>query len=229
MKKKLDLSTFERYLVCKVFICIIWFSLLGGAIGQAIRHHLDREIALGFGQGDLTQAFAERLGRIYGSDTFGVSESRPPESRVHRRAAKHGLSIKCEISYVEVPVKNDEDEMEIVGWPVLLPRDLMIALINSGYLHMLAGTVEQREAFWERALLDYPQETNNIDPKCCAPYSLYGDESTIFRTSCMILHWHPTLSPKNTNSLLSRFLLCIVPADKYWVVHWLCKVAVCSL
>ncbi|CAK9025741.1 unnamed protein product [Durusdinium trenchii] len=115
---------------------------IAGAIGQAIRHHLDREIALGFGQGDLTQAFAER------------------------RAAKHGLSIKCEISYVEVPVKNDEDEMEIVGWPVLLPRDLMIALINSGYLHMLAGTVEQREAFWERALLDYPQETNNIDPKC---------------------------------------------------------------
>ena len=115
----------------------------------------------------------------------------------------------------------------LMDWKENWLRDLMIALINSDYFHM-AGTVEQQKASFGSELC-YPQETNNIDPKCRAPYSLYGDESTIFRTSCMILHWHPTLSPKNTNSLLSRFLLCIVPADKYWVVHWLCKVAVCSL
>ena len=122
---------------------------------------------------------------------------------------------------VEVPMKNDEEQMEIVSWPMLLPKDLMIALLNSGYKQMLMGSLNERLAYWEQAVLDFPEEYNNIDMTNSAPVSVYGDEVNIFRCQTMVLHWQATLNPKRGDSLLSRFLVAIVPSTKYWIATWM--------
>lgn len=174
-------------------------------------------LAFAFGSGDISQNFAERLGRLVGSNTFGVAKSRAPEQRVHRRAQKHGHAFPCDVTMVEIPINRD-GEMEIVPWPMLLPKDVMMSTLSSGYSEMLLGKGDARFAYWQKALLDYPSDQNTIRPEDSFPISIYGDEATIFRSATMVLHWQATLNPKKGDSLLSRFLIAIIPSEKYWCV-----------
>jgi hypothetical protein len=59
-----------------------------------------------------------------------------------------------------------------------------------------------------------------IDKVSSAPLAFYGDEATVFRQSVMCFHWQAVLSPVASNSLISRYLIAIVPAENYWIVPW---------
>lgn len=176
-------------------------------------------IALGFGQGDISMAFAEGIGRIYGSSTFGAAASRAPESRVHRKATRHGLAFDCEVTMVEIPVSSGKS-WEIIQWPILLPRNIAIGLIKAGRLDMLMGDLKTRRQFWRIALLDFEEHAAKVDPDSSGPFSLYGDEATIFRKPCMCLQWQCNLNPYATNSSLSRFLIAVIPSEKYHIDTW---------
>ena len=79
--------------------------------------------------------------------------------------------------------------------------------------------MDQRVSYWENALLDYPNMAE-IDKVSSAPLAFYGDEATVFRQSVMCFHWQAVLSPVASNSLISRYLIAIVPAENYWIVPW---------
>ena len=194
--------------------------MLGMICGAKIFGFLLRSIsirmALAFGQGDVSQAFAEKMGRIYGSSTFGKSSSRAPEARVHRSAKQHGLALNCDVTWLDVPTKSDDGSLEICPWPILLPKDLMVALIEAGHLEMLMGTLQERRRYWEQALVDFSGH-DALDADTTAPLNLYGDESTVFRSSCMCLHWEPVLNHFRGDSMLSRFLIAIIPSERYWI------------
>ena len=173
-------------------------------------------MALAFGQGDVSQAFAEKIGRIYGSSTFGKSAARAPEARVHRSAKQHGLALNCDVTWLDVPTKSDDGSLEICPWPILLPKDLMVALVEAGHLEMIMGTLQERRRYWARALVDFSGH-DALDADTTAPLNLYGDESTVFRSSCMCLHWEPVLNHFRGDSMLSRFLVAIIPSERYWI------------
>ena len=173
-------------------------------------------MALAFGQGDVSQAFAEKIGRIYGSSTFGKSSARAPEARVHRCAKQHGLALNCDVTWLDVPTKSDDGSLQICPWPILLPKDVMVALIEAGHLEMLTGTLQERRRYWARALTDFSGH-DSLDADTTAPLNLYGDESTVFRSSCMCLHWEPVLNRFRGDSMLSRFLIAIIPSERYWI------------
>ena len=92
----------------------------------------------------------------------------------------------------------------------------MRALVDAGHADLLVGSAEAREKYWEGALRDFPCH-GDIEPRTTAPINLYGDESTVFRSSCMCLHWEPVLSGKRSDSMLSRFLIAIIPSERYWI------------
>ena len=173
-------------------------------------------MALAFGQGDVSQAFAEKIGRLYGSSTFGTSAKKGPEARVHSKARRNGLSWDCDVKWLDIPTCTNDGELEVCPWPILLPRDLMRALVDAGHADLLVGSAEAREKYWEGALRDFPCH-GDIEPRTTAPINLYGDESTVFRSSCMCLHWEPVLSGKRSDSMLSRFLIAIIPSERYWI------------
>ena len=180
-------------------------------------------IASAFGHGDLSQRVAERIGRVYGSDPFGAQGYRG-ESQLHKSVTRAALNVHCRVSHVDRPrVGPSDDEcgasVSIVPWPVLLPRDLAMALVRAGHQDFLTGTVDQRVSYWENALLDYPNMAE-IDKVSSAPLAFYGDEATVFRQSVMCFHWQAVLSPVASNSLISRYLIAIVPAENYWIVPW---------
>lgn len=108
--------------------------------------------------------------------------------------------------------KNDE-AVTIEPWPVLLPRDLLQAIFNSQHENLLTGSLEDRLHFWQQILMDFTDV--QVQPEKTAPLALYGDEVNVFRQSCMCIHVSPALCPQRSNSLRSRYLLAIVPADKY--------------
>lgn len=144
------------------------------------------------------------------------------EQRLHARLRRNKLVFPCKLTHVSVPVKKATEDtdavMAIEDWPVLLPKDLAQALIGSGKLGSLIGDRAERLQYWEKILQDFP--AMNLDPMKTAPLAVYGDEATVFRTSCMALHWAPSLCPDKTNSLRSRFLCCVIPSNKYWIEHW---------
>ena len=194
--------------------------MLGMICGAKIFGFLLRSIsirmALAFGQGDVSQAFAEKMGRIYGSSTFGKSSSRAPEARAHRSAKQHGLALNCDGTWLDVPTKSDNGSLEFCPWPILLPKDLMVALIEAGHLEMLMGTLQERQRYWEQAFVDFSGH-DALDADTIAPLNLYGDESTVFRSSCMCLHWEPVLHHFRGDSMLSRILIAIIPSERYWI------------
>ena len=112
-----------------------------------------------------------------------------------------------------------EPTLKIVPWPVLLPKDMAQALANAGYLQLLTGGQEERVSYWENGLKDYPAMAE-IDKLHSAPLAFYGDECQVFRQSVMCFHWQAALSPVASNSLVSRYLIAIVPSEFYWVVPW---------
>ena len=180
-------------------------------------------IASAFGHGDLSQRVAERIGRIYGSDPFGARGYRG-EAQLHQSVSKAKLNVRCPVSHVDVPVVVPSDHLDgfsvqILPWPVLPPKDMAKALVDSGYQHLLSGTRAERVTYWENALLDYPSMAH-IDKIASAPLAFYGDECHVFRQSVMCFHWQPTLSPVASNSLISRYLISIVPSEFYWIVTW---------
>lgn len=174
-----------------------------------------------FGTGDVAQCTVERLGKIYDSETFGTG-GYAGEERFHRRIRRtSNLAIDCPISFCDIPAKfvNDAGELElcIVAWPVVLPRDLARALINAGHANVF-GDDASRSAYWVAMLKDHPMD---IVPRSTVPLSIYGDEATIFKQSVMCLHWQSELNPRNHHSLISKFLLAIIPSDNYWVAPWI--------
>ena len=136
------------------------------------------------------------------------------EQRLHRKLVRSRLTTPCTLTDVQVPVMDKNGEaVAIEPWPVLLPRDLLQAICNSQHENLLTGSLEERLHFWQQILMDF---TNvQVQPEKTAPLALYGDEVNVFRQSCMCIHVAPALCPQKTNSLRSRYLLCIVPADKY--------------
>lgn len=178
-------------------------------------------LARAIGAGDVSQVLADRVGRIYSSNVFGASSTKTPEFRVHRKAANADLALKVEISMLDIPVAGEDGEMEIIPWPILLPHNLAIALVREGHYDKIFGTKTDRIEFWGHMMKDLsPSERSAVDPEHDAPFALYGDESTIFRASCMKLHFHPQLNKCSSDSLLSRFLICIIPSDRYWIAFW---------
>lgn len=146
------------------------------------------------------------------------------EQRLHSKMKRTGLAMPCDVKFVEIPVAQKvhakgEPVMAIEAWPVLLPRDLLETLVVTGHLDLLVGTCADRAAYWGSMVRDFPGM--QVDSSCVAPLGFYGDEATVFRESCMCLHWTPLLCPKRTDSLMSRFLLCVVPSSKYWIEAWL--------
>ena len=147
------------------------------------------------------------------------------EERFHRRVNRtSNLAMHCPISSCDIPVvcANDEGEevVSIVGWPVILPRDLAVSLINAGYEEIVFGNAAERSEYWDHTLKEYPMDIS----KRTVPLALYGDEATIWRQSVMCLHWQGILSHVSSHSLISRFLLAIIPSECYWVVSWLIRV-----
>ena len=180
-----------------------------------------KRIASAFGHGDLSQCVAERIGRVYGSDPFGAEGFRG-ENRLHIAVTRASLNVQCRLSNVDIPIVVPSDDecgttVSIVPWPVLLPSDLAMALVRAGHQDLLTGTVDQRVSFWESALLDYPNMAE-INKVSSAPLAFYGDEATVFRQSVMCFHWQAVLSPVASNSLISRYLIAIVPSENYWIV-----------
>lgn len=157
------------------------------------------------------------------------------EQRLHKTLSRNGLTVPCKVSFVDIPVTVERAAsgrpaiMGIESWPILLPMHLVEALVAGGQLPNLLGDRVQRLNYWDRMLRDFP--SLNIDPEMCAPLAFYGDEATVFGSSCMCMHWAPSLHPKKSNSMQSRFLLCVVPSEKYWVESWfaLLRFAICFL
>ena len=182
----------------------------------------EMRLASAFGHGDLSQRVAERIGRIYGSDPFGVTSYRG-EAQLHGSVTKANLNVRCRMTYVDIPIVAPTDDGEttvkIVPWPALLPRDMATALAKMGHLELLTGSAVERLAYWEKALLDFPS-MSEIDKLGSAPLAFYGDECQVFRQSVMCFHWQAALSPVASNSLISRYLISIVPSEYYWVVPW---------
>ncbi len=59
-----------------------------------------------------------------------VSISRPnvcKDGRAHRKFVKAGLALKEVITWHQLPIKNNDDEMEIKSWPLMLPHNLVLA------------------------------------------------------------------------------------------------------
>ncbi len=124
---------------------------------------------------------------------------------------------------LQVPVASGWDDdgtviVELVDFPMVLPRDMIVALINAGFEDLLMGTVSQREIYWEHMLKDYPEM--NVQALNHAPLALYGDECSAFRQQVMMYHFQAPLNKHNKNSFLSRFCIAAVPAEKYWIVAW---------
>ena len=140
--------------------------------------------------------------------------------RLHKKLTKAGLAAPCSVSYVEIPIWDNVSEVvAIERWPLLRPRDLVEALFQSRHDDVLTGSMDERLHFWRQIMKDFRQL--QLDPSATAPLAVYGDEVTVFRQSCMCIHFSPMLSSQRTNSLKSRFLVCIIPADKYVVESWL--------
>ncbi|CAK9055151.1 unnamed protein product [Durusdinium trenchii] len=182
-------------------------------------------LAFAFGSGDISQNFAERLGRLVGSNTFGVAKSRAPEQRVHRRAQKHGHAFPCDVTMVEIPINRD-GEMEIVPWPMLLPKDVMMSMLSSGYSEMLLGKGDARFAYWQKALLDYPSDQNTIRPEDSFPISIYGDEGRRIRGYVMSMKgdWKYLKQSMNlVRHMNAQEELRAKGFDSYIVLKWLCS------
>ena len=120
-----------------------------GLIGWQLR------IALAFGQGDLSQKLAEHFGRIYSSTSFGTGDGYCGEARLHRRLNRTNLTLGCKITMCNIPVKvpavdpENDNEVKLVEWPVLLPGDFAKALIDAGFGHLLWATEADRVFFLE--------------------------------------------------------------------------------
>ena len=131
------------------------------------------------------------------------------------------MAFDCEVKFVNVPLAVEplcEDEVASVGiepWPILLPGDILQALVDAGHIDLLIGDRGDRDMYWNAMQRDFP--CINLDPGTCAALAIYGDEATVFRESCMCLHMAPVHCPARTDSLLSRYLLAIIPSSKYWI------------
>lgn len=126
---------------------------------------------------------------------------------------------------LQVPVVTGWDDdgketAELVDFPIVLPRDMVVALINAGFEDLLMGTISQREMYWEHMLKDYPEMGSYVQALNHAPLALYGDECSAFRQQVMMYHFQAPLNKHNKNSFLSRYCIAAVPADKYWIVAW---------
>jgi len=131
--------------------------------------------------------------------------------------------LDAAISMLQVPVvtgwDNDGKEPpELVDFPIVLPRDMVVALINVGFEDLLMGTISQREMFWEHMLKDYPEMGSYVQALNHAPLALYGDECSAFHQQVMMYHFQAPLNKHNKNSFLSRYCIAAVPADKYWII-----------
>lgn len=178
-------------------------------------------IALAFGQGDISQDFADKIGRVYQSSAFGTAQGYSGEARFHRRAAAAGLRLKCEVSQCPIPISVWDDglgdyRVEIRDWPVLLPKNLLRAMVDMGLASMLLGDAAERARYWDEMLPYFPQ-MRKIDASASVPLAFYGDEGNSFRQSVMAFHFQSLCNPYSTNSILSRYLVAMVPSEYYWV------------
>ena len=189
-------------------------------------------ISQAFGQGDISQSLAEKIGKVYGSLAFGhldkfsrhfkclrTGSGYCGEQRLHNRLRREGLTLACDVSSVELPLKvaraDGSEVMEVGSWPILLPHDLFQCFLDAGREDLLVGSKPRHLEYWELMVKDY-HDLDVSDPSNTVPLTLYGDECTIFRQSCMALHLQPILSEHRTNSMMSRFLVGILPSDVYW-------------
>lgn len=89
---------------------------------------------------------------------------------------------------------------------VLLENDLVEYLAPT---HLLPS-------YWGELTKDYlKQEVAGKEYKSI-PIQLHGDEGQVHFKGHMVLSWQPELSPYKTNSMLSRFLVCVVPEQMYY-------------
>lgn len=62
---------------------------------------------------------------MYGSTILDGFDSRPlRETELHRRAARSGHALKCELTWIPVPMLDDDETETVDSIPVLLPSDL---------------------------------------------------------------------------------------------------------
>lgn len=235
--------------------CLFFFFVLPLTCWKYCCFHINSRIGSLFGEGDIAQCVAEKIGATYGSSTFGMlrpfmiffapkgpglkklfslslccwslrTGGYSGEERLHARVRRTSdLSLDATISMLQVPVVTGWDDdgketAELVDFPIVLPRDMVVALINAGFEDLLMGTFSERETYWKHMLKDYPEMTNYVQALDHAPLALYGDECSAFRQQVMMYHFQAPMNKHNTNSFLSRYCIAAVPAEKYWIAAW---------
>lgn len=157
---------------------------------------LELRISEAFGQGGISQCLAEKIGKVYGSLAFGclawivvalnvvrTGSGYSGEQRLHNRLRREGLTLACDVSPMELPLKVETEDgaevMEIGSWPILLPHDLLQCFLDAGREDLLLGSKHRQEEYWELMAKDY-HDLDVCDPSNTVPLTLYGDECTIW-------------------------------------------------
>lgn len=65
----------------------------------------------------------------YGFDLAQPRSTLTKDDRTHERFVKAGLAFKDVITWHQIPIKNDNDELELKSWPLMLPHNLAFALV----------------------------------------------------------------------------------------------------
>ena len=149
------------------------------------------------------------------------------------------MALKDVITWHQVPIQNDDDELEIKSWPLMLPHNMALApvlypmlchllfanfscsfkhhqvdaIMRSGHREILGHA---DEIYWEKLHHHhgFPKPPAGSD---FLGFNLYGDEGQIFdHVEHLCLNWASELSPFWKNSRYSRFLIGMVPSRMFW-------------
>eukprot|EP00438_Fugacium_kawagutii_P010457 Skav232995 [mRNA] locus=scaffold387:175239:177630:- [translate_table: standard] len=154
------------------------------------------------------------------------------DDRAYARLVKHKLALQSVIQYMQIPMLDDDDEVQLFDWPMILPHVLVMAsvelllalvlllladtkaneILQSGYGPILGHGSEQ---YWDTLCSQF-----GIDrPPCGSPaigVQIFGDEAEIYKEgSYMCIHWMSENTPFHTDSKKSRFLICLLPVKAY--------------
>ena len=91
---------------------------------------------------------------------------------------RENLRVACEITHCNIPVAVEQEDgseiTQIMAWPVLLPHNLVAALVDQGRLNLLLGDAPVRHLYWQKMKMDFTS-LSDVDPNLSAPLALYGD------------------------------------------------------
>lgn len=125
--------------------------------------------------------------------TLDGFQSRPlRETELHSRVSKAGLAFKATITWVDVPMSDEEGNFDIGSTPILYPSNLAQSLIGEGLITKQLDPVEL-DLYWSRMLKDFPAHPLSRDRalwRSAIPIVLWGDEGSVnSRRSWMLCSW----------------------------------------